>query len=247
MSTYLQLVQELVTELGLGGANQGATLPLTVVGATGQMWNATNWIKQAENNLALMYSDWQFLAIEYSETLLVGSSAVPTHTGIEVVNKWDRDSFWIDPTTAGASQLEYMEWKTFRNTVEPGSGTRVNAKPTIVTTKRDGTMKMDNPSDGAYTLTGEFYKEPVLLSLDADVSPIPTQYHRLIVAEAAIKYGNKEAAIEVIQGFEAEYIYLLDKLEGDQIEGREYERQGSQDIPIEIEIPGYGGDELRAR
>lgn len=106
MATFLQLTQELVTELGIGGANQSATVPSTTVGQVGQLWNAVNWIKQAENNLCLMYSDWRFLAVEYAETLTIDSTAVPAHSGAETVNKWDRDSFWLDHTLATAKQLE---------------------------------------------------------------------------------------------------------------------------------------------
>ena len=247
MANFLTLVQELVTELGIGGANQGATVPTTVVGQTGQLWNAVNWIKQAENNLNLMYSDWKFLQVEYSELLVVGSTTVPAHSGSETVNQWDRDSFWLDQSLATAKQLEFMEWTNFRKQVFPGSSTRSNAKPSVITERRSGSVLLDNPPDSAYTLTAEFWKEPVLLAADNDISPIPSQYHRLIICEAAIKYGNKEAALEVIQGMEAEYIYLLDKLEGDQLEGREWERRATQDVPIEVAIPGYADDDLRAR
>lgn len=244
MASFLELTQQLVTELGIGGANQGATVPSTTVGQTGQLWNAVNWIKQANNNLCLMFADWKFLAVDYEETLTVGSSAVPAHSGSQTVNQWDRASFWLDVTTANAMPLSWMDWSAFRRNVYPGSATRSNAKPSIITQQRDGTLLLNCPSLSAYTLTAEFYKEPVLFSADADVSPIPSQYHRLIVCEAAIKYGNKEAALEVIQGMEAEYLYLLDKLMGDQLEGREFERRSTQDIPIEVSIPGYADDDL---
>jgi len=239
---YLQLVQALATELGIAGINQGATKPETLVGLTGQLWNAANWIKQAENNINVMWADWKYLATEYSETLTVSSSAVPAHSGTESVNKWDRNSFWLDITSSDAGQLTWKDWVDFRRQILPGSSSLSNGKPTIITEKRDGTMLLNSPSNSAYQLTAEFWKEPELLSADADVPAMPSQYHRIIICEAAIKYGNKEAAGEVIQGFEAEYIYLLDKLEGDQLEGREYERLSTQDIPIEMEIPGFADD-----
>lgn len=248
MSTYLELVQELVTELGIGGANQGATVPSTVVGQTGQLWNATNWIRQANNNINIMWEDWRFLSVEYSESLTVGSDAVPAHSGPETPKKWDRDSFWLDLTLSTATQLTYIDWPEFRKIYSPGSSVRSNSRPVAITKKRDDTLILNWPSDsGAYTLTAEFWRKPDLLMSDSDVPHLPSEFHRLIICEAAIKYGNKEAASEVIQGMEAEYIYLLDKLEGSELTGREYERQGSQDVPIEIEIPGYPDDNLRAR
>ena len=247
MSTYLQLVQELVSELGIGGANTGATVPTTVASQTGQLWNAVNWVKQAENNLALMYSDWLFLRTAYSQSTLVGSRLVPVHSGSDTPKIWDRSSFWLDKSTTQATNLEWYEWFDFSRIIEPGYGTRSNAKPSSIAYDRTGQGYFDSPANAVYTLTADFFKTPVMLSADADVSPIPVEFHRLIICEAAIKYGNKEAALEVIQGMEAEYLYLLDKLEGDQLEGREFERRGTQDVFIEVEIPGYADDDLRAR
>ena len=248
MATYLQLVQQLVSELGIGGVNQGGTVPPTVVGQKGQLYNAINWVRQAENNINVMWANWDYLATDYSEALTIGSTAVPTHSGTETVNKWDRDSFWLNVTATSSGQLEFMDWTDFRKLILPGSGSASNGKPARITEKRNGTLLLDAPSNLAYTLTAEFWKEPVLLAADSDLPAMPAQFHRIIICEAAIKYGNKEAASEIIQGMEAEYLYLLDKLEGDQLEGRDYERMSTQDIPITIGIPGFGDeDNLRGR
>jgi hypothetical protein len=240
MSTFLELAQELVTELGIGGANQGATVPTTVLSQTGQLWNAVNWIKQAENNVNLLHTDWQYLALEYAETLSIGSTAVPAHsTAGETVKMWDRQSFWINRAASTAAPLTWVPWEDFRRDILPGLAPTTNSKPTVITQKRDGSLLVDVPCDLAYALTGEFYRAPVKLAADADVPAMPAEYHRLIICEAAIKYGNKEAAAEVINGMEAEYEMLLEKLEGDQLIGGEYDNQHSQDVPIVIGIPGY--------
>ena len=245
MATFLVLVRELVTELGIGGANQGATIPDAVTGQTGQLWNAVNWVIKANNNLQLLHSDWQFLATEYDENLSIGSTAVPSHSGSETVKRWDRESFWIDKATTRAAPLTFVEWETFRKDQLPGPAPTTNSKPTVITQKRDGTLLVDVPCDLAYALTGEFYKVPKLFAADADLSAIPVEFHRLIICEAAIKYGNKEAAAEVINGMEAEYSMLLDLLRSDQLIGGEYDSQHSQDVPIVIGIPGYDDTEDR--
>ena len=239
MSTYLELVQELVSELGIGGANQGAAVPTTVTGQTGQLWNAVNWVKQANNNINLMWSDWKYLSVDYSEPLTIGSSAVPAHSGAAVTKKWDRASFWVDRDQTTVGELAFMMWEDFRVEVLPGPVSS-NSKPSVITQKRDGTLLLNVPSDAVYQLTAEFYKRPTLLANDNDVPEMPAEFHRLIICEAAIKYGNKEAAAEVISGMEAEYDYLLAKLQTDQLPGGEYDDQYSQDLPIVIDIPGHG-------
>lgn len=238
MSTYLELVQELVTELGIGGANQGATVPDTVTGQVGQLWNATNWIKKANNNLNLMWSDWRYLSTEYAETLTVGLPSVPVHSGSEIVKKWDRSSFWLDQTLTSAGPLTFLAWEDFRRDILPGP-LSTNTKPTIITQKRDGTLLLNAPSNATYAITAEFYKRPTLLAVDTDTPEMPQEFHRLIICEAAIKYGNKEAAAEVISGMEAEYEFLLMKLQTDQLLGGEFDDQYSQDIPLVMDIPGF--------
>lgn len=245
MSTFLELVQELVTELGIGGANQGATVPDTVLEQTGQLWNAVNWIKKANNNINVMWSDWQYLAVEYSETLTVGDSVPPAHSGVEVVKRWDRGSFWLSRDTTSAAPLTFMFWEDFRRDVLPGPAASSNSKPSLITQKRDNTLLLNVLPDEAYQIDAEFYKRPAMLATDDDVPEMPEEFHRMIVCEAAVKYGNKEAAPEVISGMEAEYDYLLDKLEGDQLIGREYDTQYSQDIPVSMDIPGYDDTQHR--
>ena len=245
MASFLTLVQELVSELGIGGANQGASVPTAVVGQTGQLWNAVNWVIKANNNINLLHTDWQYLATEYSEVLTIGSTAVAAHSGTESAKMWDRRSFWIDRDSTRAAPLTWLDWESFRTDVLPGATPTSFSKPSIITQKRNGSLILDVPSDLAYTLTGEFYRVPTLLAADADIPEMPVEYHRLIICEAAVKYGNKEAALEVINGMEAEYAYLIEKLEGDQLIGGEYDMQHSQDIPIVMDIPGF--DETQDR
>lgn len=241
MANYLTLVQELVTELGIGGANQGATVPESVTGQKGQLWNAVNWIKQANNNINLMWADWRYLSVEYAETLTVSSADVPVHSGTEVAKKWDRSSFWLDRDQTSAGPLSYLSWEDFRRDVLPGPSS-TDTKPSVITQKRDGTLLLNAPCNSAYALTAEFYKRPALLAKDGDIPEMPEEFHRLIVCEAAIKYGNKEAAAEVISGMEAEYDFLLSKLMTDQLAGAEFDDQFSQDIPLVMDIPGFDDD-----
>lgn len=239
MATYLELTQRLVAELGIGGADNGATVPTTVAAQTGQLWRAAYWIQQAHNNICLLHVDWDFLYFEYSEALTVGSEAVPAHSGAETPKKWNRSSFYLDLTASTGSQLEWMKWHQFRGQLRAGFAARGNARPGTITQKPDGTLLLDNPSDSAYTLSGEGWKRPTVLSADTDTPDFPEEYHRLIVCEAAIKYGNKEAALEIIQGMEAEYSLILAEMEADQLPDREYDRLAAQDIDLTMEIPGF--------
>jgi hypothetical protein len=238
---FIQLVQSLVSELGIGGANT-STAPTTVLGQTGQLGNAVNWIRQANNDINLLHPDWNFLVVDYTEDLTVGSRVVPAHSGSEAVKQWDRSSFYLERDTANAVQLEWMEWREFRSVLLPGAGIRPNSRPTTFTVKRDNSLLLDNPPDVTYELTAEFWRRPTLLGSDADVPLMPEDFHRLIVVTAGIKYANKESAVEIIQGMEAEYLTLLEGLKADQLPMHEFHRMGAADLDLVMDIPGYADD-----
>ena len=120
-----------------------------------------------------------------------------------------------------------------------GGAPGTNTKPTIITQKRTGELLLGTGPAIAHTLTADFYKEPKLLAVDGDVPEMPAPFHRIIVCEAAIKYGNKEAAAEVITGMSDEYDYLLEKLQSSQLIGGEFDSQYSQDVPLVMDIPGF--------
>lgn len=243
MSTFLELTQELVAELGIGGANNGATVPTAVTGQTGQLWNAVNWIKQAHNNIGLLHTDWHFLWTEYSETVAAGDQTPPAHsTATEVVKHWDRGSFWLDRDTATQVQLTFVPWNEFRRLYLPGSAVASAGTPAIISAKPDNSLILDVLPQQSYTLTAEFWRRPTVLAADADTPDFPQEYHRLVICEAAIKYGNKEAAFEVIQGMEAEYITILEEMRSDQLPERYYDRMSAMDSFIEVDIPGFAND-----
>ena len=238
---YLQLVQEFVSELGIAGANNAGTLPTTTVGQTGQLRRAVQWIAQANNDLNVMYTDWDFLEVDYSETLVVGTRTAPVHSGVnETVKKFDRDSFNLDRGLATHTPLSFVDWRAYRRELLPGAHS-VNQRPSIFSIRpRDNLIYFDEPPDQAYTLTATFWKRPVLISGDSAVPDIPEDFHRLIILTAGVKYANKEDAPEIIQGWEAEYTALLSDLESDQLPGREFDNMSGQDVDLTMDIPDSG-------
>ncbi len=235
---YLELVQELVEELGIGGADSGSGTPDTVLSQVGPLGRAVRWIAQGNNHINLMWRDWKFLSTDYSETLTIGSRTWPAHSGMETVRQWDRTSFWLDKSTDDAKELKYLDWQQFRRTQEVGAHA-VNAPPTWFSVQPDNTIAIDNPPDIAYAATAEFWKRSTLLASDNDTPDMPAEYHRLVVVTAGIMYGNKEGAIEVISGMSAEYRVLVNELQSDQAPGFEPDTLSAEDTPLEVTIPGF--------
>ena len=101
------------------------------------------------------------------------------------------------------------------------------AAPGPYTILPDQSIAFAAPLDQAYDFKGEYWAAPTTLAANTDTPALPAHYHRIIVCRAAIMYGNREDAPEVITGMEAEYIDMLDKLQSDQLEGWELRRSST--------------------
>lgn len=232
--TYLELCQELVSELGIAGG----TGPTSVVGQTGILNNVCRWIREAENDINVQWKNWKFLWTEYHEMLQAGIQVPPapgTPAGVKV-RQWDRSALYLNKETNSPSQPSFVPWEVFRSKFAVGSPTA--GRPAFWSVRPDNTLIFDRPADAIYSITGEFWRRSVRMRVDSDMPAMPEEYHRLIVATAAVKYGNKEDAPEIISGMEAEMISLMAQIQSDQLVGFELDTMSTQDISYTVMQPG---------
>ena len=224
--TYLELCRELVRELGIAGG----TGPATVANQTGELANVVRWIRDGNDYINNLWRDWKFLWAEYDQN--VTGVHPPMPVGV-TVREWHRDSFWLQYGTAAGRKLVFQDWNVFR--VAQSTGASVGT-PTMFTIKPNNTLALNRPPPATVPLHAEYWKRPDPLVNNADVPDMPAEYHRIIMVRAAIMYGNREAAGEIISGMEAEYTDLLEKLQSDQLDAFRYDRLAGQDIPLYMEI-----------
>lgn len=235
--TNLELCQALVRELSIQGGSIASTS-----GQSGKLRLAVEWIGDACLWVDNLWRDWKYLWVQYEEMLSVGSRTPPvpsTPAGVKV-RQWRRACFVLNPTSSTYKKLKFLPYEKFKGSLE--YGVKTNATPSIITVLPDNSLRLDCPSEDTHVIRGEFYRRPTKLSGDNAVPLMPEEYHRIILARAAIMYGNKQDAPEVISGFEAEYKDLLEKLQSDQLDAFQYERMAGQDVPVEMGIPGQEED-----
>lgn len=229
---YLQLCQDLVSELGLAGG-QG---PSSVTGQRGELKNVTRWIAQSCLWIDNLWTDWKYHWCEYSGQL-PANITIPTAAQF-LVGRWDRESLWVDKNSTVPQRLRFMEWREYRSIHEVGAAIALRSRPNTFTVRPDATLRCYPTDTTPHTVTGEFWRQPFMLVNDTDVPLMPPQHHRVIVARAAIMYGNREDAPEIIAGFEAEYTDGLEKLQSDQAPSFQQERSSGQDVLLVGAIPG---------
>jgi len=222
--TFLELCQTVRQEVGLSG-----TGPTTVVSQEGQLKVVVDFVIEADHQVQGLWSDWNFLWSQYSSTTSSGTRAPalqkPTDLGT-----WDEDSFFLDYTTNtfyGLTPLDYIAYRQ-----DHRQGVATNAIPSYVVVQPDKNVILDPPPDATYTITADYWKTPVRLSANADISAIPPRFHRVIIARAKTMWAEREEAPEILLASSAEYQDLLDKLEADSLPGQKWRRMSSETTEV---------------
>lgn len=226
--TFLELCQTVRQEVGVSG-----TGPSTVVTQEGQLKAIIDFVAESDHQIQGLWKDWSFLWAQYSSTLSTGTEA-PALTKPTDLGTWDMRSFFLDYTSDDWTNLSPLEYVGFRSSQR--QGTQTNATPTYVVVKPDESLIVYPRPDKAYTITADYWKSPTRMTANADVSVIPTMYHRIIVSRAKTMWAEREEAPEILLAASAEYQDILDKLEARSLPDQRMRRLSSVDTEEVIQI-----------
>jgi hypothetical protein len=201
MSSYLELCQKFRAEVGIAG-----TGPASVLNQTGMMSKVVNWVADADVAIQSKWSDWTFLWTPFTSNTISGVKDVSAPIDLDM---WDVDSFWLNYST-DPKKLEPMGYYEWRDAYpfNPETG-----EPTFYIIRPDEDIILYPTPNDVYTLSAEYWKSPTRMSANASTSPIPSQFDRLIIAQAKMYYAEHENAPEVMDGAFREYTELMVRLE----------------------------------
>lgn len=213
--TFLDLVQRLSIECAIPGSG-----PDTVVGASGQTLDLCQWTSNAWMEIQTKHDDWAFMLVSpgVSFATVAGQTLyTPTQTGITSgeVSSWKRDTFRNYKTSTGTPSEVHMTWvpyDTWRDCYNIGVLRTTNVQPMIVTIAPNFSLALQSPLAG-YTVTGDYYSAPVMLSANADIPSIPNRFIMAIVYRAMMDYGTFESDPEIYQKGNTGYHTLMGRLE----------------------------------
>lgn len=207
---YLGLGQRLVRECGISG-----TL-LTMQNQTGEMARVVDWIGTAWEELQSEHDDWDFLrssnilGLGASFATVAGQASYPLGTGagtcgisVATFGKWDRETFRNYTTTVGTSNetpLDWMPFDNWRDAYMLGANRSVQTRPVAFAIGPDKSICLGPPPNALYTITGDYFRAPTIMSDDTDVpTGLPVRWHMDIVYRAMLMYAGYESAPEVLQ------------------------------------------------
>tara|TARA_R110002020_G_scaffold160008_3_gene344312 strand:- start:839 stop:1453 length:615 start_codon:yes stop_codon:yes gene_type:complete len=203
------------------------------VGQEGQLKSIIDYVAEADHQIQGLWKDWNFLWGQYSSTLSTGTSAPALNKPTDL-GTWDMRSFFLDYTADDYTNLTPLSYVDYRSSQR--QGTQTDSTPTYVIVQPDESIIVYPNPEKTYTITADYWKTPTRMSANADVSSIPTQYHRIIVCRAKAFWAEREEAPEILLSSSAEYSDLLDKLEAQSLPDQRLRRLSSVDTNEVIQV-----------
>lgn len=196
---YLELCQVVKRELGLSGDG-----PSAVTNQQGQLAQLVGFVQAADLLVQNLWVDWKFLWSEYSFSTIASLEkySPPSDLGV-----WDRNSFYIEDTL-GSIEMEFSDdYNRYRNPEKE------EGLPSVIIQQPNNILKLYPIPDDAYMVYSEYFKSPVPMVENTDVSLIPSQFHRIIISRAKMLYAEAEELPQQLQIYAVEYNETLVKLE----------------------------------
>jgi hypothetical protein len=224
---FLQLAQRAGVECGICERQSVVTALPSTVGATGSWGRVVGWINDAWTDVQMDCQQWdwmrasnilrlstsaplgsptagaQFVPLAGQATCPLGIGAGTVGIDPETFAEWDEWSFRNYTTTTGFTDeiaMGSVSFDRWRNSWMMNASRTVQTRPTVVAIGPDKSVNLGSPSNGLYTVTGDYFVAPVSMVEDTDIPVgLPTRYHMLIVYRTMIKYGYYDSASEVLQ------------------------------------------------
>lgn len=239
--TYLEMVSNVILETGLNGG----VPPSSISAAAGDAAKVVYWLKTADLQIQRERIDWDFLWGREDAPLTQGSAVVPSpvdtnagdadpNTHTVLVNTVAKDRLAIIDPNGLPFFPQYMDWDEF--SVLYGFETPPPSDyPAWWTIRPDRVIVLSEPiASNGRTCRYEFWRKPIPLRDDDDVSRIPDDFSRIIVVRTKIMYAEHEDAPEVDVGAAAEYDILLNQMVAIHTPRSEWQRLESSDQPLMV-------------
>lgn len=213
---FLTLTQRLRQEAGASG-----TGPVTVISQAGELARMVSWINSAWMDIQSVHQDWEWLRSSASfPTVASQATYTPAQCGLSDFGMWARDTFRNYDTSVGTSSevyMEYVEYEAWRDSYQYGALRSSTSRPMVMTITPAKAIGLGPVPLVGYTVTGDYFKVPTEMTLDADIPALPTQFHMAIVWRALVIYGYYEENQSIVQRGQMEFDKIIRRMAIDRL------------------------------
>lgn len=212
---FLQIVQRTTEKCGIA-RNTAIT---TVVSQSGKALEIINRVNEAWQDIQGRHQDWGWLRNSASFTTIASQATyTPTAAGATDFGMWERDSFRNYLTSSGTASevfMRYMDYEDWRDIYQFSTNRTATSQPRDITILPNKSLGLGPVPLVGYTVTGDYFKAPTEMAVDADTPALATHYHMAIVYRAMMLYAPSDAASEIYQEGEREFRRLMTRIEND--------------------------------
>lgn len=222
---FLELAKAYRREAGIPG-----TGPTTVVGQTGQLGDLVAWLQDTWRDIQTDHSGhWRWLRRSFTldtvasdRTYAYGDCTdVLSTTLIDRFNAWrvnDKEDppriYRVSSGVGNEGWMTYVPWEDYG--ISFRTGTQNEGPPQFITIDPQDNLVVGPTPDGIYRITGDYWRGPQELALDADEPECPSQFHMVIVWLAMERYGLHEVSEEALAKASRFGTNLMGRLERNQ-------------------------------
>lgn len=228
MPTFLELCQQFHSDVGLAGTISAVT------GQVGQLKRAVGYIQKANRKIQRRKSNWKFLWSSWDLTLVQDIGDYPAPGGL---GSFDLSSFWLDAGTDDARPLPYVDWRDFRANYKNIS---IDNDETEVFTVNPAGRVVVHPTPSAAAagsiITAEYWRSPVELTTELQISLIPEEFHDAIVALAKVYFAEKVSNSGLYASATIEHETIYTELKAHSLPGKFDDMASESAVPMVIMV-----------
>ncbi len=213
--TRLELAERLWQKAGIAGSG-----PTSTVGQMGEASQIVNWIDEAYEYLQNEVASWLYLRGDFSFNTVASTFEYDTSTIASDYAELKQDTLRIYKTASGTSDeqwLDFVRWRDFRDAYMLASQRTETGRPTYYTIMPDLGIRLYPGPDDIYTVTGEYYKVPDVMTADSDEPIIPERFQMAIVWKGLEFYGSYHEEPNRESKGEEQYNKILNRIMSNQI------------------------------
>src|SRR5574343_486624 len=188
--TFLELANRLLLEADISGSGL-----VTTTNQKGEYKQVIEYINTAYQDIQLLHSYCNFLRKDLEFNTIQGvNNYLDTSIGLTDLGECKLNSMRVFLTSSGIANEVYLtpcEWDDFREMFLFGGSRLQTGMPTHIAQKPDGSVILFPIPDNTYTVTGEYFRTPFVLSTDADKPIFPARYHMIIVWRALMYFATQ--------------------------------------------------------
>lgn len=177
--------------------------------------NLCTWVADADVAIQRRWINWDFLyRTDYSQSTTIGSAEYAKPTNLAA---WDKKTVFLNRGLTTNQRLGEIDYREYFSTM--ANAPISNHKPGNFILNPSKNIILYPTPDAVYTLTANYWRTPVRMSVDGDTSVIPEAFIRAIIARTKMYYGIDQEATEVYNEAFGEYTEVFSQLCADQLPG----------------------------